>query len=467
MTSLEPHTANHYTHFLRRLDRVTEGHLELAMSLYGDHELLRLVLDRSELPEGAHRVAIALGPVHEGPYVVVTRHGHFVTCLAKYMRPKEMPIVRRAQLEAAAKDLERMRERLERVRRLEEEVDDARTIARLKAIDLGSTSLPREDFLELARWDALLGGETHHQFLANFAACQEALPKIVRIRANKRSAREDEVLRAWWGSFWTASNLHVLANIGDVYARCDAIGQASEGLVTLPVGLLSSFAAAQARPFVQHTARAIWSSLRHTSHVLDHLSSVERDEPFTRMLVDSTLTTIALGSRCGRSEALRQLRAPAAADPAFETEIAPLLRDALRDPEEALDAFTLYAQELVAAERGGDPRKVPADAARAIAVAGTSDWRVDPLARQGLARALPWLAAADASELFVPRAWCEPVTYSPLRAVSLARSLETHLHLERPQPVRRAPALERNERCACGSGQKYKRCCMRSVPLAA
>jgi uncharacterized protein YecA (UPF0149 family) len=33
----------------------------------------------------------------------------------------------------------------------------------------------------------------------------------------------------------------------------------------------------------------------------------------------------------------------------------------------------------------------------------------------------------------------------------------------RPEPIRTAPRAGRNDPCPCGSGKKYKKCCLRSA----
>src|SRR5262249_46693367 len=89
----------HAHHFLSRLDRLARQHVELALSLYRDDERLRYVLEEAHVPEGAERVALSLDDPREGPFVLVTRTGHFVTCLSRGMR-HDLPIVTRAELDA-------------------------------------------------------------------------------------------------------------------------------------------------------------------------------------------------------------------------------------------------------------------------------------------------------------------------------------------------------------------------------
>src|SRR5690606_19499584 len=77
---------NHAEHFLTRVDRLNTPQAELALSLYRDDALVRYVLGQARLPDSAERVAISLAQGDEGPYVIVTREGKFVTCLGKGMR---------------------------------------------------------------------------------------------------------------------------------------------------------------------------------------------------------------------------------------------------------------------------------------------------------------------------------------------------------------------------------------------
>lgn len=77
----------HDVHFLERLERLSTPETELALPLYQDPLLIRALLEQIRLPEGAARVALSLGDGPRGPFVVIARDGHFVTCLAEGMSP--------------------------------------------------------------------------------------------------------------------------------------------------------------------------------------------------------------------------------------------------------------------------------------------------------------------------------------------------------------------------------------------
>ena len=102
----------HDTHFLSRLERVSLPHVELAMSLYNDTPLLQFILGKVNLPESADRVAISLDDPEKGPFLVVMRNGHFVTCLGEGMSVRELPVITRSQLDTLAEHVTDLRARL-------------------------------------------------------------------------------------------------------------------------------------------------------------------------------------------------------------------------------------------------------------------------------------------------------------------------------------------------------------------
>ena len=146
----------HAEHFLSRLDRLAGSEVETALELYRDPDLLRLVLAEVALPEAASRVAVSLADPVEGPFLVVTRDGHFVTCLARGMKPGELPIVTRGQLDALSQKFTTLRERLKLATRLTGKREGACDML-LRRVLCAADSVSREDFLAVSAWEPLLG----------------------------------------------------------------------------------------------------------------------------------------------------------------------------------------------------------------------------------------------------------------------------------------------------------------------
>jgi hypothetical protein len=108
----------HDVHFLERLERLSTPETELALSLYQDPLLIRALLEQLRLPEGATRVALSLGDQERGPFVVVARDGHFVTCLAEGMSAGDHPVIPRGQLDAVVRRVTEIRYRFDAVRKV-------------------------------------------------------------------------------------------------------------------------------------------------------------------------------------------------------------------------------------------------------------------------------------------------------------------------------------------------------------
>jgi hypothetical protein len=144
----------HAEHVLSRFDRLPRSKVDLALELYRTPDLLRAVLDAATLPERVEPVAISIDdPVH-GPFLVVTRSGHFVTCLGRGMRVGDLPIVTRAELDAISRKVTWLREKMALAKQLGGEQGHARLLRRLL---VSSDSVSREHFLTVAAWEPLLG----------------------------------------------------------------------------------------------------------------------------------------------------------------------------------------------------------------------------------------------------------------------------------------------------------------------
>ncbi len=105
-----PFACGHDPHFLRRLDRLSTAHVELALALYRDHELIKALLAELQVKGSVRRVAIAIGDRRRGPFMLVARDEHFVTCLGEGMRVGGVPVVTQVELNRIAKHLKRPRE---------------------------------------------------------------------------------------------------------------------------------------------------------------------------------------------------------------------------------------------------------------------------------------------------------------------------------------------------------------------
>ncbi|MBK9259800.1 MAG: hypothetical protein IPM54_08170 [Polyangiaceae bacterium] len=144
----------HAHHFLTRLDRLSIPHVELALSLYRDHELMKYILDSAKVPEGVERIALSLADPNRGPFLVVTRSGKFVTCLGEGMRKGALPVITREKLDGIATRVEVLRGRMEVARKVTGERGGVGKLFR-RLHDAGPR-LSREEFTAAAAWQPML-----------------------------------------------------------------------------------------------------------------------------------------------------------------------------------------------------------------------------------------------------------------------------------------------------------------------
>ena len=474
----EAHVAGHSTHFLRRLDRVAGQQVELALTLYRDPELLREVLRRARLADRIDRVAISLEHDREGPFVVVTRDGKFVTCLGRGMRPTGLEVLTRAQLDAAASRVDRMRERLDQARRLEGELDRGFDKL-LRKLTHAGPYLAREDFEALARWEPLLGEHFLDLAIRCNAHVGRAQGIVASIRERRHTSVEESLLEEFWYGFWAKSHLIVLSQVGDPRPRVEALQREMAHTDVDP--LMTLIVHHHALGVTQHSMRALWATARHARDLLPSTKHAPTPGLGFRAMRDLSLTMIAHTSKSLRAEALKALGTPQLDHPnGFERSWAEYTQKVLLEPlATGTEAAIAGHRASLAKELEARKLDLPeADVARlelrspdtylSMIASGPYSWicQTDWLVTVG--EAIPWLTRCDAAQLFPTRAVCEVMPYTKYRkdlGLELAKGIRRATGGGRPCTVRRAPSPLRNDRCPCGSGAKYKRCCA-ARPLA-
>jgi len=209
-----PHTADapagHAHHFLSRLDRVARAHVEVALMLYRDDDLLRFILDRARLPEGVDRVALSLDDATRGPFLIVTRDGRFVTCLGAGMKPTNRMIVTRAQLDGHIARARDVRARNEALIDLGDRAKDV-----YKRIIEAGDELTREQIVA-----ASASATPIRPHLVGHAAdviqelykIRRTVVPILRRTKNPRAVTHP-MLRIYWNLAFAAGHLTVLASV--------------------------------------------------------------------------------------------------------------------------------------------------------------------------------------------------------------------------------------------------------------
>ncbi|AKF06578.1 YecA family protein [Sandaracinus amylolyticus] len=463
----------HAAHFLRRLDRVSDAHVELALTLYRDADLLRAVLDAARIPEGASRVALSLEDPHDGPFVVVTREGRFVTCLGKGMRPGDLPVVSRERLDVGASRVQRMRDELAHLRWLRDNDGEGEAARVLVRMQQRGPRVGREDAAVLARVQPIIAGELQRIYLELARTAREAFGRVAMLRLDRLSDDEGELVLAYGDLVWGATHLSLFVDPGDLLEDDDPLTEAVQRGV---------FAQAQLQFMTGtlcHAMRALWTLKRNPRASLARLKRmsgpVGRAAPVFR---EMGLGIVACSSQKLRAEATKALTKPlrdAGGHVLEEQDLAHgmggFVRELAIDRPEASDAALIENGRLFAARcwhrtRDVSDEQVAAvseDVARIAYGAVPHTWLAqgNGEAIMHVAIAIPFLARASAEELFLPNEWADRML--PARSIAEVTTwLAPHLRecgVVRRTAKRAEPKIRRNELCRCGSGRKHKRCC--------
>lgn len=197
--------AGHAAHFLRRIDRLNPNHAELALGLYNDDDLVRYLLSTTLLPAEADRVAIALDDEGQGPFIIVTREGKFVTCLGKGMKLPQGQVV------FSRRSVDKSNERMTDVRALFVKAQEKgrHGVRSLMTRVLGAgPALTREEFDDLSTWTPVIR-DIYLDTLVKAMGCVTPLYQELS-RLKNVGKKHEEVLQAYWQSLWAVSHLTLL-----------------------------------------------------------------------------------------------------------------------------------------------------------------------------------------------------------------------------------------------------------------
>ena len=447
----------HDVHFLERLERLSTPETELALSLYQDPLLIRALLEQIRLPEGAARVALSLGNGERGPFVVVARDGHFVTCLAEGMSPGDHPVIPRGQLDAIARRIAEVRNRFDAVRQIAGRRGNV--FALLGRIFSAGPWLSREEFSAIAAFQPLLKRDFLHLLWETNTLIDRTRP--VASRCVKRGRLGDEVLRAWWNEVWAVGHLSVLANMDSRDVITELPAEAPER------GLLSWPAVRQG--VVAVALRGVWGVAKLGRPVLPDYKRWYVQSESTLELLDSALGLLGIGLRHRgaaaevRKALARENRAAAEDGPGAVTipqiqSIIEELTELVFDRPEDCARLHIALGRMHATKKTDDDVELPEDIARLLAANSPATF---VSSREGLVllfASLPWVSRAQPEDLYWPAEDVKALRagWQPEQAARVLRDTQVANPAAEPTRVQAAPG--RNEPCPCGSGNKYKRC---------
>lgn len=456
---------SHAEHFLTRLVRLADDEVKLALSLYHDSAWVREVLRSNDTPEAADRVALSLDDAQRGPFVIVTRSGDFVTCLARDMRPGQLPVVPRDRLNASAVKVDRERQRAALEERVQRGDEKLRTL--LKRLFFAADSISREDFLEVAAWEPLLGP----LFLNTYVSMGAELTEQSLLLRRKRLARRasDALLHDYWNLLHATGHLALLGSLTPDRSDYDAL------TAGIPNGRAAFSYPLTGTGVTTFMLKGAWAAGRVGKPMLAAYKRALAEDVALFELFDSLLVLLVLGRRSSKlraeikkavSTAPGRANTPQAgalrAQLGREIELVSELTVSLLDaPQHELDEMMLrlanhYFEDQIDLARDDVAR----DVALTLPLMSWTDGITDGTKLVATFNVAAATAELSAERFYLPRfalddlrrPWSADHTWKMLDPMMRAASSRTPVRRQEAKPGRNAP-------CPCGSGKKLKRCC--------
>jgi hypothetical protein len=454
----------HAEHFLERLDRVPRSLTDFALELYRDPGRVRWIVHCAHLPESEKRVALALGPHGEGPYLVVTRDGHFVTALGAEMTPNDLPVLSRAQVDIFSNRALDARSRFELARDIVPPGMEPADV--LNLLETRAWAITREELTALSAWSPLFAG----RFLSDLYGGLDELDSVRRnylTRHDKEYRNDPDVRSALfnvWNTTFAIGTRLVLAAMGDL-----TVTETKGRDWQLPVG--PTFPATAER-ILAVTMRGAWAAARMGRPFIPAYKRILSTPVDPKARIDAAIAMSAIGLRHARyrDDARRYIGAlvdtPGARDRPLAEFVVAACHRVLDDPEGATRDAIAHGAALLVLHGDllpeGSPYKyaqaadVPRDIALLVGANGLQE-SFDEVTFD----LLPWVAGlASAEELYYPRDMARALNIEWTPDL-IEQVYARHLGAKHEPVVSRASRVGRNEPCSCGSGKKFKKCCGR------
>jgi hypothetical protein len=457
----------HAHHFLSRLDRVSYDEVELSLGLYNNAPLVKYILSHAGLPARAERVAISLDDRNEGPFLIVTREGRFVTCLGRGMHC-EHPLVRRWQLDVLASRHEELAACMRPAASMaEHERPTNRLLGKLRSI---GPNLSRETFLDLSALQPMLFNR-YIQMLNQtddwLHVARHNLRHVTRPRPF-----EHELMENVWNYLWGLQHLSALIGQGEpieyferstpeqLAAVTDSIGHRHGVHLCFPASAVGAWLTARFGgaylPICGHRfeRNIVSPSVRQAAL---EIAAVAGAQPTLRDVVGRAFSGLRP----------RDVDGDGWCDAEERSRYASLCLRALERTDDLDVRAALWGAErvlarapAVAARHGWRTvRDVPVDVALPFAARAFEQHQDDDAAVDRLFHLMPSIARYRAEDFYLPERWLKELhqAWNPELTMGHLRAVRAYFSRPTPHVAEKAPG--RNDPCTCGSGVKFKKCC--------
>ena len=456
-------------HFLQRLDRVARRDADFALSLYRDPELVAWVIYYANLGE-PERVAIAIEHPERGPFLIVTRQGRFVTCLGEDMSPAPHPVVTRARFEALAKRVHEARARQALAQRVVPSGAEASHVIDL--VVLRPDAISREELTAICGWQPVMMTSFYNSLVKDAAEVLKVRPRILRI--GSAAPRSEPLLRWYWNALLTNGHRAILASLGHKEWLGDHVPkhrQHARATMSWPL--------ARER-VLSLSLRGAWLGARLGKAALaDYRLEIAPEAWLDLKLIDAVMGLTAIGVRHANlaSDARRASDRVVDGEPDEHPDWVSLRRGLADSAQLVFDApdvamahtIALGRAEYVERARNApegspyrvtDPAQVPEDWALLAVLDSDAAVENDTPDKKLLTAllAVAYAARARAEDFYMPDAMLRALR-RPWRPARVLEVVERVRNDEGIATRRTGPKQGRNDRCACGSGKKFKKCC--------
>ncbi len=476
MDHSEENRGGHAIHFLKRLERASGEAAELALRLYHDPQLLRAALFTLRIPEPFERAAFSLHSEDRGPYLVASREGRFITCLGRNMSIQGLHLVPYARLLAHIHKEEQTRERFAVAESIVGKGNEMNKL--LKRILTNGADVTREEFLGLSAVQPV----AKIQFIcALFEAVktQDTLGRYLhtqKILGRKEAAN----LRTYWDAHWATGHLALLASMSGMQGLEAEADMISKEMIRHLVALLFT-------GDISIAARALWSVGKMGLLFLPELKRLMAEPAMAEHWVLGFFGAALVGLRHGKlhSQVKDALVRSMKSAGSFHPHVASLLVKAAKKPSDLLNTvcgimefpdreterYLALCRQCLFIEKDSAPKlaasypwksedEIPKDLAFTWGGTYRGNFFKTPNLLIYLAMMLPRLAECNAEDFYFPHEF--------YKHFQRPWSVEDSIHLiqcDREAHEWRATVVAektpgRNDPCSCGSGKKYKKCCL-------
>ncbi len=454
----------HDEHFLSRLDRLDAAQVEDALALYYDPRLVQAILVHAQERGPEDRIAISMDDPREGPFIIVTQGGSFVTALGRGMGVAGVPVVPRSVWDAARREQERVREAFARAR----EVSGREMSAMSGKLLTRGPWVSREVMSAMIDLARLVPGP----FLVRWAETLADLAKTLEVvRTRDRWHRlGDDFFDRTGRVLWAASHYGVIVAASSVkelpedHPARKVLDALDPSFYTSRIGVLG--------PLV----RGLWAVGKLGPIFFSHYKQRFRENTGRVGPMDAALGLAIIGSRFrkyrGEAKKILTIAARPGAPSAEERrrDWGRLANAAMDLPREVLRARLVdygrarWSSATPQAEPGSPlhfpaPQDVPDELALPTFALGAYNFWHKEEHPELAAVDVPASCLLEAEELYVPRRWADLT--GPFDFVGTTGPAFQLLREARVPPRKQAatPPPGRNEPCGCGSGKKFKKCC--------